>query len=130
MANYVPSFRSQYFIFTAEKFLESVEGNQNYPVLLLHIMDKADVEPHIRVSSVVMFKNYIKRNWRVVSLSLVNLINKTVLLRDRKRRTARAPPPFSKKKIGGGGVRGRGGGGGEGRGMGPHCGKVLQCIVG
>ena len=54
--------------FTAEKFLESVEGNQNYPVLLLHIVDKADAEPHIRVSSAVMFKNYIKRNWRFVSI--------------------------------------------------------------
>ena len=53
--------------FTAEKFLESVECNQNYPVLLLHIVDKRDVEPHIRVSSAVIFKNYIKRNWRVVS---------------------------------------------------------------
>ena len=71
MAKYVPSFRSQCFAFTAEKFLESVEGNQNYPVLLLHIMDKAEAEPHIRVSAVVVFKNYIKRNWRVVSLSCV-----------------------------------------------------------
>ena len=62
---------SRFFVSTAEKFLESVEGNQNYPLLLLHIMDKADAEAHIRVSAVVMFKNYIKRNWRVVSLSFV-----------------------------------------------------------
>ena len=53
----------------AEKFLESVECNQNYPVLLLHVVDKADVPAHIRVSAAVMFKNYVKRNWRVVSIS-------------------------------------------------------------
>ena len=52
----------------AEKFLESVEGNQNYPILLLHVVDKADSPAHIRVSAAVMFKNYIKRNWRVVCM--------------------------------------------------------------
>ncbi len=54
-------------MFTAEKFLETVEGNQNYPILLLHLMDKQDASLHIRISSAIMFKNYIKRNWRVVS---------------------------------------------------------------
>ncbi|XP_046365033.2 exportin-2-like [Haliotis rufescens] len=49
----------------AEKFLESVEVNENYPLLLLHLMDKAEVEPIVRVSSAVTFKNYIKRNWRI-----------------------------------------------------------------
>ena len=51
----------------AERFLESIEGNQNYPVLLLHLMGKTDVDTHIRVSAAITFKNYIKRNWRVVS---------------------------------------------------------------
>ncbi|KAJ8305405.1 hypothetical protein KUTeg_015950 [Tegillarca granosa] len=50
----------------AEKFLESVEGQQNYPLLLLNLLDKDNVPPHIRVSSSITFKNYIKRNWRVV----------------------------------------------------------------
>ncbi|KAK0052093.1 exportin-2 [Biomphalaria pfeifferi] len=49
----------------AEKFLESVECNLNYPLLLLHLMDKDQVESHIRVSSAITFKNYIKRNWKV-----------------------------------------------------------------
>uniref|UniRef100_A0A0B7B1D2 Exportin-2 n=2 Tax=Arion vulgaris TaxID=1028688 RepID=A0A0B7B1D2_9EUPU len=49
----------------AEKFLESVEGNKNYPLLLLHLMDKDDADVHIRVSSAITFKNYVKRNWRV-----------------------------------------------------------------
>ncbi|XP_014669612.1 PREDICTED: exportin-2-like [Priapulus caudatus] len=51
---------------TAEKFLESIEGNQNYPLLLLHLLDKADVTVALRVSAAITFKNYIKRNWRVV----------------------------------------------------------------
>ncbi|CAL1529016.1 unnamed protein product [Lymnaea stagnalis] len=49
----------------AEKFLESVETNKNYPLLLLHLMDKDGADAHIRVSAAVTFKNYIKRNWRV-----------------------------------------------------------------
>ena len=54
-------------IVSAEKFLESVECNQNYPLLLLHLMDKDGIQAHIRVSAAITFKNYIKRNWRVVS---------------------------------------------------------------
>lgn len=53
--------------FSAEKFLESVEGNQNYPVLLLTLLEKSQ-DNVIRVCAAVTFKNYIKRNWRVVSL--------------------------------------------------------------
>ena len=57
-----------YFCFLAEKFLESVEGNQNYPLLLLKLLDKSEVAQHIRVSSAITFKNYVKRNWRVVKV--------------------------------------------------------------
>uniref|UniRef100_A0A1L8DKS7 Exportin-2 n=1 Tax=Nyssomyia neivai TaxID=330878 RepID=A0A1L8DKS7_9DIPT len=47
----------------AEQFLESVEGNQNYPILLLHLIDKDDLDITIRVAGSVTFKNYVKRNW-------------------------------------------------------------------
>ena len=57
----------------AEKFLESVEKNQNYSVLLLHLMDKEDADIHIRISSAITFKNYIKRNWRIVSTQTLNV---------------------------------------------------------
>nr|XP_042908071.1 exportin-2 [Parasteatoda tepidariorum] len=50
----------------AEKFLESVEGNKNYPILLLTLVDKADVDLTIRVASAITFKNYVKRNWRII----------------------------------------------------------------
>ncbi|XP_046736247.1 exportin-2 [Diprion similis] len=49
----------------AEKFLESVEVNQNYPLLLLHLIDKAEVDLVIRITGAVTFKNYIKRNWKI-----------------------------------------------------------------
>ncbi|KAL2737733.1 exportin-2 [Vespula squamosa] len=49
----------------AEKFLESIEINQNYPLLLLHLIDKTEVDITIRIAGAVAFKNYIKRNWKV-----------------------------------------------------------------
>uniref|UniRef100_G3N7I0 Exportin-2 n=1 Tax=Gasterosteus aculeatus aculeatus TaxID=481459 RepID=G3N7I0_GASAC len=49
----------------AEKFLESVEGNLNYPLLLLTMLEKSQ-DTVIRVCAAVTFKNYIKRNWRIV----------------------------------------------------------------
>ncbi|XP_074106561.1 chromosome segregation 1 [Cotesia typhae] len=49
----------------AEKFLESIETNQNYPALLLHLIGKQDYDSTIRVAGAVAFKNYIKRNWKV-----------------------------------------------------------------
>uniref|UniRef100_A0A8D0EJA6 Exportin-2 n=1 Tax=Strix occidentalis caurina TaxID=311401 RepID=A0A8D0EJA6_STROC len=49
----------------AEKFLESVEGSQNYPLLLLTLLEKSQ-ENVIKVCASVTFKNYIKRNWRIV----------------------------------------------------------------
>ncbi|TNN85626.1 Exportin-2 [Liparis tanakae] len=50
----------------AEKFLESVEGNQNYSLLLLTLLEKSQ-DTVIRVCAAVTFKNYIKRNWRILS---------------------------------------------------------------
>ncbi|KAL1115301.1 hypothetical protein AAG570_007332 [Ranatra chinensis] len=49
----------------SEKFLESVEGNKNYPVLLLHLVNKAEIDLTIRVAGAVTFKNYVKRNWHL-----------------------------------------------------------------
>ncbi|KAH8377436.1 hypothetical protein KR093_005442 [Drosophila rubida] len=47
----------------SEKLLESTERQQNYPVLLLNLIDKADVDMTIRVAGAIAFKNYVKRNW-------------------------------------------------------------------
>ncbi|KAL5287215.1 Cas.2 family protein [Megaselia abdita] len=47
----------------AEKILESIESNQLYPVLLLTLIDKAEIDMTIRIAGSIAFKNYIKRNW-------------------------------------------------------------------
>lgn len=51
----------------AEKFLESIEVNQNYPAILLHLVEKVEIDITIRIAGAIAFKNYIKRNWKVVS---------------------------------------------------------------
>jgi hypothetical protein len=65
---------------SAEKFLESVEVNQNYPLLLLHLVDKQDVHLTIRVAGAVAFKNYIKRNWKVVSAIFIWVVLLFIIL--------------------------------------------------
>lgn len=64
--SYYLSFFVSLLIFPAEKFLESVEGNPNYSLLLLTLLEKSQ-DNVIRVCAAVTFKNYIKRNWRIVS---------------------------------------------------------------
>lgn len=56
-----------FFIPTAEKFLESVEGREKYNVLLLNIVDNATADGLIRFAAAIAFKNSVKRNWRIVS---------------------------------------------------------------
>lgn len=67
-----PVFYSSFLL--AEKFLESVEGNQNYPLLLLTLLEKSQ-DNVIRVCAAVTFKNYIKRNWRIVSLKVTSSLH-------------------------------------------------------
>lgn len=57
-------------LFVAEKFLESIEGTQNYPLLLLGLINKENVPMHLRVSAGITLKNYVKRNWRVVRMEV------------------------------------------------------------
>jgi len=49
----------------AEEFLQSVECNLNYPILLLSLLNKPEGEANIKVAGAITFKNYIKRNWKV-----------------------------------------------------------------
>ena len=49
-----------------EKFLESIERNQNYPLLLLQLLDAPTTPPHLRISAAITVKNYVKRNWKIV----------------------------------------------------------------
>lgn len=47
----------------AEKLLECIENQQHYPVLLLNLIDKQEIDMTIRIAGAIAFKNYIKRNW-------------------------------------------------------------------
>ena len=55
----------------AEEFLRSVEGQQGYPILLLTLLNKENVDISIKIAASITFKNFIKRNWKVVSMYLV-----------------------------------------------------------
>ncbi|XP_067624809.1 exportin-2 [Eurosta solidaginis] len=46
-----------------EKLLENIEVQRNYAVLLLHLIDKQEIDMTLRVAGAIAFKNYIKRNW-------------------------------------------------------------------
>lgn len=53
---------------TAEKYLESIESNKNYALLLLMLVNNSATPMHIRTSAAITFKNFVKRNWRVVRI--------------------------------------------------------------
>lgn len=50
----------------AEDYLQSVEGTQNYTVLLLRLAESEQVEMTVRLAAAINFKNVIKRNWRII----------------------------------------------------------------
>eukprot|EP00112_Aurelia_sp_Birch-Aquarium-sp1_P013550 Seg2879.1 transcript_id=Seg2879.1/GoldUCD/mRNA.D3Y31 product=Exportin-2 protein_id=Seg2879.1/GoldUCD/D3Y31 len=50
----------------AEDYLQSVEAVPNYGLLLLKLLDSPECEMFIRVAAAVNFKNFVKRNWRIV----------------------------------------------------------------
>lgn len=50
----------------AEDYLVSVERNQNYAMLLLQLADSEQIELPVRLAAAINFKNYVKRNWRIV----------------------------------------------------------------
>jgi exportin-2 (importin alpha re-exporter) len=50
----------------AEDYLISVETNQNYAILLLQLADSDEATSHVRLAASIMFKNFVKRNWRIV----------------------------------------------------------------
>ncbi|XP_014286249.1 exportin-2 [Halyomorpha halys] len=59
----------------AERFLESIEINKNYPILLLHLINKEEVHFTIRVAGAITFKNYTRRNWPINDDNLENKID-------------------------------------------------------
>jgi hypothetical protein len=57
----------------AEEFLRNLESQRGFPLLLLTLLDSPnDNNPDtgmIKISAAINFKNFIKRNWKVVSVS-------------------------------------------------------------
>lgn len=60
-------------LFVAEKFLRSVETTKNYPILLLHLVNKVEIDMTIRVAGAVTFKNFVKKNWAPVIIFIYNI---------------------------------------------------------
>ncbi|KAL1925152.1 uncharacterized protein VTP21DRAFT_35 [Calcarisporiella thermophila] len=48
----------------AEKTLQSVETQPNYPILVLRLVANDAVDPSVRVAAALLFKNFVKRNWK------------------------------------------------------------------
>ena len=61
------------FCLVAEKFLEAIEANPNYSLLLLHIVDNEGCSATVRQAAAITFKNFIKKHWRVVRMCNRNI---------------------------------------------------------
>ena len=51
----------------AEDFLRKAEAERNFAVLLLQTVAREDADMGVRVAGAIAFKNFVKRNWKVVS---------------------------------------------------------------
>ena len=60
-----------YTIILAEKFLENVERNEGYALMLLKLVESSissqTANTVIPLAAAISFKNFVKRNWRKVS---------------------------------------------------------------
>lgn len=56
------------YLILAEKFLESVEINKGFPLLLLTLIKTENQDITIRIAGAITFKNYVLRNWPIVSI--------------------------------------------------------------
>ena len=54
----------------AEKFLENVEGNQGYSLMLLKMVKEsssfAETQTVVPLAAAIHFKNFVKRHWRII----------------------------------------------------------------
>lgn len=51
---------------SAEAFLLGVESQQHYSLLILKLTE-THPDLQVKVASSILFKNYVKRNWKLVS---------------------------------------------------------------
>ena len=50
----------------AEDYLINVEKQSNYSILLLQLADSEQIPMTVRLAAAINFKNFVKRNWRVI----------------------------------------------------------------
>ena len=63
----------------AEDFLKNVEKQKGYSILLLTLLSPDNTtDPTIKVAAAIAFKNFIKRNWKVVCFTFVLSISSFV----------------------------------------------------
>ena len=59
----------------AEDFLRTVEGQRGYAMLLLALLGtERQVAIDIKLAAAIAFKNFIKRNWKVVCISTLTFL--------------------------------------------------------
>jgi len=58
--------------FAAEKILESIESQEGYALMLLKLIktQSGNISASVPLASAIAFKNFVKRNWRIVSNSI------------------------------------------------------------
>jgi exportin-2 (importin alpha re-exporter) len=49
--------------FAAELSLQGAESQSGYPLLVLKLVQDSGVDANIRFAAVLLFKNYVKKNW-------------------------------------------------------------------
>ena len=53
----------------AEDFLRSVESQQGFPILVLTLLGPdRPTDAAIKIAGAIAFKNFIKRNWKVIAV--------------------------------------------------------------
>ena len=60
----------------AEDFLRQHEGQRGFALLLLNLLGSDSNDPEmqtVKLAAAINFKNFIKRNWKIVSLPLFSL---------------------------------------------------------
>ena len=55
-----------FFYALAEKFLDSDDGTPNFGLSLLQLLTQDGADDVVRVAAAVTFKNFVKKNWRMV----------------------------------------------------------------
>ena len=59
----------------AEQYLETVERNRGFALLLLTLLRSEDNSPEmaaVKLAAAINFKNFVKRNWKIVSIHFLS----------------------------------------------------------